>query len=69
MVKIGEETGSLDTILESVSDYYDQETDMAVSRLLGLLEPVLLIVMAVVIGTILVSVMYPIFLLYQQTGR
>ena len=68
MVKIGEETGSLDTILESVSDFYDQETETAIETMLGMLEPIMLVIMAAVIGTILVSVMYPIFLLYQQIG-
>jgi type IV pilus assembly protein PilC len=68
MVRIGEETGSLDSILNSISDYYDQETDAAITKMLGLIEPLMLVIMAGVIGVILVSVMVPIFQLYQQIG-
>ncbi len=68
MIKIGEESGSLDTILLSVSDFYESETESAIEALLAILEPALLIVMAIIIGTVLVSVMVPIFNSYGKIG-
>lgn len=66
MIKIGEETGSLDTILISVADFYETETETAIESLLGILEPLLLIVMALVIGSIVVAVITPIFASYGK---
>lgn len=68
MIKIGEESGSLDSILESVSTYYETETESAIESLLAILEPALLVVMAIIIGTVLVAVMLPIFNMYGQIG-
>jgi type IV pilus assembly protein PilC len=68
MIKIGEETGSLDTILTTTSEYYEQETDQAIDGLLGILEPVLLIVMAVIIGSVLIAVFVPIISGYGTIG-
>jgi type IV pilus assembly protein PilC len=68
MIKIGEETGSLDSILTTTSEFYEQETDHAIDSMLAILEPVLLIVMAVVIGTVLIAVMYPIITGYGTIG-
>lgn len=65
MIKIGEETGNLDFMLESTADYYDQETEAAIEKLLTILEPVLLVVLAIVIGAVLISVMLPIFQSYS----
>ncbi|MEG1501247.1 MAG: type II secretion system F family protein [Clostridiales bacterium] len=68
MIKIGEETGSLDSILNSVADYYDQETETSIDGLLGIMEPVLLIFLAIIIGSVLIAVMLPIFTGYGTIG-
>ncbi len=68
MIRIGEETGSLDTILNTVSEYYEEETESAIESLLAMLEPLMLILMAGIIGTILVAVMLPIYTGYGTIG-
>jgi len=59
MVAVGEETGTTDQLLEKVAQFYDREVNAGVARLSSLLEPVLLIFMGVVIGSIIISVMLP----------
>ncbi|MBF1721168.1 type II secretion system F family protein [Streptococcus sp.] len=61
MVKIGEESGSLESMLVKTSDYYEEELETAIKQLLSLLEPAMIIVMGVIIGGIVASVMLPMF--------
>lgn len=65
-VAIGEETGSLDTMLISTADNFDYDSEMAISKLVGYLEPVMIILMAVVIGIIMVAVMVPLTNMYSE---
>ena len=58
VIYVGEESGALDSILEKTSDYYEEESDSAVQRLVSLVEPVLLIVMGVIIGMVVIGI-YP----------
>jgi len=66
MVKIGEESGSLDDILNKTADFYDDEVDQAIMRTTSLLEPIMIIVMGILIGTIVVAIMLPMFDSYDQ---
>ncbi len=61
VILIGEETGSLDAMLTYVSDDLDYAADMAINRLVSLLEPLLIIFMAFVVGFILMAVLLPVF--------
>ena len=61
MVKIGEESGSLESMLVKTSDYYEEELETSIKQLLSLLEPAMIIVMGVIIGGIVASVMLPMF--------
>lgn len=61
MIKVGEATGSLDEMLSSVSDYFDEHVETRVQRLLSLVEPVMLIVMGMLIALLLVSIYLPMF--------
>lgn len=61
MIHIGEETGALDTMLSKIADFYDQEVDSAVQGMVSLIEPVLIVVIAVVVGFIVISIMLPMF--------
>lgn len=61
MVKIGEESGSLESMLVKTSDYYEEELETAIKQLLSLLEPAMIIVMGVIIGGIVAPVMLPMF--------
>ena len=58
VVFVGEESGALDSILEKTSDYYEEESDAAVQRLVGMVEPLMLILMGVIIG-LFVGGVYP----------
>lgn len=53
VIYVGEESGALDTILEKTADFYEDEADEAIGRLVGLLEPVMIIFMGVIIGLVL----------------
>ena len=61
MIKVGEATGALEEMLTNVSDFYDEQIEAALQRLINLIEPVILIVMGGVIATILLSIYLPMF--------
>lgn len=66
MIKIGEESGSLDSILEKTADFYDEEVEQAILVATEMLSPVLIVVMGVAIGVIVIAIMLPMFDLYTQ---
>jgi len=68
MVNVGEESGLLDDILEKTAAFYDEESESAIQKMVGLIEPALLIVMAVVIGFIVVSIYLPMTSIYNAIG-
>ncbi len=61
MVKVGEETGSLGAILKTLAEFYKREVDDAIDTLIGLIEPVMIIVLGLGVGILLVSVLMPIY--------
>lgn len=61
MVKVGEETGSLGAILKTLTDFYKREVDDAVDTLVGLIEPIMIVVLGLGVGILLVSVLMPIY--------
>ena len=65
MIKIGEESGSLDDILYKTADFYDEEVDASLQRLTSLLEPVMLVGMALIIGFIVIAMYLPMFDMMQ----
>jgi len=65
MVKIGEETGALDQMLLKVSQFYDKEVESKLEAVVSLIEPVMILVMAVVVGSIVVSIVLPMFDMMQ----
>ena len=69
MISVGEETGNLDTMLTKIADFYDQEVDAAVAALTALVEPIIIVVMGVLIGTIVIAMFLPMFELGQLAGR
>ena len=60
MIRVGEESGSLDTILAKVAQVYDRETQASVKRMLALLEPILIIGLGIVVAGIIISIIVPI---------
>ena len=61
MVAVGESIGALDTMLNRVAAFYEEEVDRAVARLTALMEPVLMVVLGVVLGGLVISMYLPIF--------
>jgi len=61
MVKVGEETGSLGSILKTLADFYKREVDDAVDTLVGLIEPIMIVVLGLGVGILLVSILMPIY--------
>ncbi|MDR1495436.1 MAG: type II secretion system F family protein [Clostridiales Family XIII bacterium] len=67
-ILIGEESGRLEQMLESTADQYDYDSEMATTRLITMLEPTLIVFMAGIVAFVMISVMMPIFQLYQNIG-
>lgn len=61
MVRIGEESGSLDDMLNKTADFYDEEVEQAIQTLTSMLEPIMIIIMGVVIGFMVISLMLPLY--------
>jgi type IV pilus assembly protein PilC len=61
MIAVGEQTGGLDEMLSKIADFYDEEVDSAVSNLLSLLEPIMIVFLGVVVGGMVVAMYLPIF--------
>jgi len=60
MIKVGEETAKLDTIILKIADFFDEEVDTTINSINKLLEPIIIVTMAIVVGVIAVGVMQPI---------
>lgn len=66
MIDVGEETGEMDTMLMKIADNYDEEVDVAVAALVSLLEPVMVIVIGVMVGTIVVAMFLPLVAMIES---
>ena len=65
MLSIGEESGNTEGMLERIADYYEEESEMATQQLMAMLEPAIIILMAVVVGTIIMAIMMPMAGIYS----
>jgi type IV pilus assembly protein PilC len=61
MIKIGEDSGALEDILDKTADFYDEELDSAIQKLTSMIEPLMIVVMAVIVGSIIIAMMMPMF--------
>lgn len=68
MVRIGEETGNMEAMLDKISDYYDEEVEMATQSLLAAMEPLIIIVMAIVVVPIILAIMLPMLSINNAIG-
>jgi type IV pilus assembly protein PilC len=66
MVSVGEETGSLDTMLSKIADFYEDQVDAAVKALTSILEPVMIVIVGGIVGFIVISMYLPLFKVYDQ---
>ncbi len=68
MIDVGEETGELDQMLLKIADNYDEEVDVAVASLVSLLEPLMVVVLGVIVGTIVVAMFLPLVAMIDSLG-
>jgi type IV pilus assembly protein PilC len=69
MIAIGEETGNLDTMLNKIADFYDQEVDVSVKALTSMIEPLIMVGMGVVVGAIVLAMFLPMFEMSQLASQ
>ncbi len=65
MVAIGEETGNIEAMLENVATYYEEDVQLATEQLMTILEPAIIMVMAVIVGYMCIAIFSPMFTLYD----
>jgi type IV pilus assembly protein PilC len=68
MVSVGEQTGSLSTMLGKVADFYDEEVDQAVSAIISLMEPIMILFLGGLVGSIIVAMYLPLFDIIGKVG-
>lgn len=66
MIAIGEQTGSLDSMLSKVADFYEKEVDASTDRLKSLIEPIMIVLLAGLVGTIVLSILLPMFGMFEN---
>lgn len=69
MIAVGEATGALDTMLNKIADFYDEEVDVAVEGLTAMIEPLMIVFLGVTIGGLLIAMYLPIFQIAETVGR
>jgi type IV pilus assembly protein PilC len=69
MVQIGEKSGSLEQLLEKISDFYDDQVSASVKTLTSMIEPIMIGIMGFLVGGIVLAVFLPIFELQKQLGK
>lgn len=68
MIRIGEESGTLDNILEKTAEFYDTEVETATAQLTTMIEPAIMAVLAVVVGFLVISIITPMYSMYSAIG-
>lgn len=68
MVAVGEQTGSLSTMLGKVADFYDEECDQAVAAITSLMEPLMIVVLGGIVGTVVIAMYLPLFDIVGKIG-
>ncbi|SES84208.1 type II secretion system F family protein [[Clostridium] polysaccharolyticum] len=69
MIRIGEETGNMESMLDKVADFYEEDVQNTTKALTTIMEPIIIIVLAIIVGTIMLAVMSPMFALYNSIGN
>ncbi len=69
MISVGEETGSLDQMLQKIADFYDGEVDTAVKGLTSMIEPIVIVIMGIIIGSIVIAMFLPMFDMGELAGK
>lgn len=69
MLKIGEETGTTESMLDKVAEYYESEVEAATKNLTSAMEPIIIVVLAVIVGGVVGAIMMPMLSIYQNAGN
>jgi type IV pilus assembly protein PilC len=69
MISVGEQTGAMDTMLQKIADFYEDEVDAAVKDLLAAMEPVMIVFLGVIVGGIVISMYLPLFVLIGKLSQ
>ena len=69
MIDVGEETGDLDSMLYKIADVYDEEVDVMVESLISLLEPMMIVILGLIIGTIVIALFMPLIKLLDGLSK
>ena len=69
MIDIGEETGALPEMLVRIADVYEEEVDNAVTAMTSLLEPVMIVFLAVIVGSIVIAMFLPLIKMMDKLGQ
>ena len=69
MIGIGEKSGALESLLEKISEFYDQQVEAAVAGLTSMIEPLMIGMMGVIVGGIVIAIMMPIFEIQKAVGN
>ena len=69
MIAIGESTGSLDAMLTKVAEFYEVEVENSAEQFKALIEPLMIVVLAALVGTIVLSIMMPMFDMFQNVDK
>jgi type IV pilus assembly protein PilC len=65
MIHIGEESGSLDDVLRRTADFYDEEVDAAIAKMTAMIEPLMIVFMAAIVGSIVIAIISPMFSMFD----
>jgi type IV pilus assembly protein PilC len=68
LTRLGEESGTMDELLDQAADFYDSESESAIQALTSLLEPLMIVIMAIILVPVLLGILLPIFNMYQTIG-
>ncbi len=68
IVYVGEETGKLDVMLASIAESYEHESEMAISRMVSLIEPFMIVIVGILVAIILLGIMVPMWSMYEYIG-
>jgi type IV pilus assembly protein PilC len=69
MIDVGEETGELDTMLAKIADVYDEEVNVLVESLLSLLEPIMIVILGLIVGSIVIALFLPMIKLLETLSK
>jgi len=69
MIATGEKSGALETLLEKVADFYDEQVDASVESLTSMIEPLMLAIMGILVGGIVLAIFMPILEMQKTLSR